>query len=308
MVERHPDIIEWRERYARLKYNIDFEPLAGAPFHWSAVPVFHGLRIGTARFSPGFTFRDDELVKDGDDDISLTISLAKDLEVSHRGRELRLGRGDATMLHVCSTGRVGSRHDFGYIGVLIPVAELAARGARPLDFLMRPLPRRREPLRLLRGYLHLLEKHRAHTAAWSHEIVRGHVIDLAALVLDRQGSIGESGLNAVVAARLSSALDHIDSDFDNPALSLSTVARSQGISPRYLQRLLELSGVSFTERVNALRLEKAFALLSDPGSKLQKISEVAYAVGYSDLSHFNRSFRARYGDTPSGVRRSSKQM
>jgi AraC-like DNA-binding protein len=83
------------------------------------------------------------------------------------------------------------------------------------------------------------------------------------------------------------------------------VARSQGISPRYLQRLLEESGSSFTARVTELRLQRAFALLGDTG--LRRISDIALDAGFSDISHFNRLFRARFGDTPSAVRAQSRQ-
>jgi len=68
--------------------------------------------------------------------------------------------------------------------------------------------------------------------------------------------IGESGASAVVAARLGAAVDHVTSCFQDPELSLATVARSLRISPRYLQRLLETSGTSLTARVNELRLQR----------------------------------------------------
>jgi AraC-like DNA-binding protein len=36
-----------------------------------------------------------------------------------------------------------------------------------------------------------------------------------------------------------------------------------------------------------------------------QIIDVALAVGFNDVSHFNRMFRRRFGDTPSGVRASA---
>jgi hypothetical protein len=75
-----------------------------------------------------------------------------------------------------------------------------------------------------------------------------------------------------------------------------------GITPRYLQRIFEASGTSFTEQVNELRLKRAFALLMEAADGPRRISEIAFQAGFSDLSHFNRLFRSRFGDTPSGVR------
>ena len=114
--------------------------------------------------------------------------------------------------------------------------------------------------------------------------------------------LGESSASAVVAARHSAVLDHIATHFQDPGLSLELVARCQGISPRYVQRLMESSGSSFTGRVNELRLQRAFKLLTDPHTSTQRISDIALEVGFSDVSHFNRLFRARFGNSPRGVR------
>lgn len=129
-----------------------------------------------------------------------------------------------------------------------------------------------------------------------------HVHNLFALAMTSHRIIGESSLRAVAAARVSAALDYVAAHFQEPALSVVTVAKNLGISPRYLQRLLETSGVSFTARVNELRLQRAFTLLSEARDSARRISDIAFDAGFSDLSHFNRLFRSRFGDTPSGVR------
>ena len=50
------------------------------------------------------------------------------------------------------------------------------------------------------------------------------------------------------------------------------------------------------------RLEKAAALLRDGDWRDRKIADIALAAGFNDLSHFNRSFRRRFGATPSDLR------
>jgi transcriptional regulator GlxA family with amidase domain len=59
---------------------------------------------------------------------------------------------------------------------------------------------------------------------------------------------------------------------------------------------------SFTEHVNELRLKRAFMLLKAEREGHACISDIGLQAGFSDISHFNRVFRARFGDTPSGVR------
>jgi AraC-like DNA-binding protein len=69
--------------------------------------------------------------------------------------------------------------------------------------------------------------------------------------------------------------------------------------------LFEGEGTTFSEFVLARRLEHAFELLTAPAHNNLKVADIALASGFSDISYFNRAFRRRYGDTPSGVRRAS---
>ena len=86
-------------------------------------------------------------------------------------------------------------------------------------------------------YLKLFE-----TSPKLRDAVAGHVHDLMALALTQHAHLGESNLGAIATARLNEALDHIAAHFLDPALSLTKVAENMRISPRYVQRLLEVSG------------------------------------------------------------------
>jgi transcriptional regulator GlxA family with amidase domain len=66
--------------------------------------------------------------------------------------------------------------------------------------------------------------------------------------------------------------------------------------------LLEETGQSFTEHVTERRLWRAYAMLSDPACSQLRIIDIALAAGFSDVSNFNRLFRRRFGETPSGIR------
>src|SRR5262249_3429548 len=235
------------------------------------------------------------------------ISRARSWWATHQGRELELGPGDATMMQASAPGGIGSRHNFGFFEVMIPPAEWDTRGARADDALMVHLSAKSDAMRLLLGYLRLLVGSRLASSVEGQAIVRRHVFDLAVLAATERSRIGESSASAVVAARLSAALDHIAARFDDPGLSLEAVARSQGISPRYLQRLMESAETSFTAHVSELRLQRAFALLVEPHDGAKRISDIALDVGFSDISHFDRMFRARFGDSPSAVREQARR-
>jgi transcriptional regulator GlxA family with amidase domain len=47
-------------------------------------------------------------------------------------------------------------------------------------------------------------------------------------------------------------------------------------------------------------MKRAFALLTRVPNR--PVAEIAAQAGFSNVSHFNRLFRQRFGDSPSGVR------
>jgi AraC-like DNA-binding protein len=164
------------------------------------------------------------------------------------------------------------------------------------------IPRGTEALALLVRYMKLLREKGVSSSPKVRDAVVRHIHDLIALALTEHAPLGESKLTAIAAGRLNVALDCIAAHFQDPELTLSKVAHSVRISPRYLQRLLETSGQSFTAVVTDLRLKRAFMLLTERGEGEALVSDIALRVGFSDISHFNRLFRSRFRDTPSGVR------
>ena len=57
--------------------------------------------------------------------------------------------------------------------------------------------------------------------------------------------------------------------------------------------------MTFTAHVNELRLHCAFVLPSKRHALDRRAANIALQA---DVSHFNRHFRARFGDTSTGVR------
>lgn len=296
-----PDPVrEWREQYARCCHHLDFEPLPETSFHHTVKPIFDEPRIVRTTLSPGFIFRDEDLVRDCDDSVSLLIASSPKLHISHRGREVQLAPGDATVMQADAPGRCGSREGIVVSEIMISPAEWVARDAHPGDALMQHIRRNSDALKLLGSYIRSLEKTAFAISEQGREIACRHIIDLVVLAATPHPSIGESNASAVVAARLHAMFQYIAVHFSDPELSLTSVARSLHISPRYLQRLMEASGTSFTEYVNELRLKRSFMLLT--ALSQARVSDIALQAGFSDISHFNRLFRSRFGGTPSDVR------
>lgn len=80
-------------------------------------------------------------------------------------------------------------------------------------------------------------------------------------------------------------------------LTLTGVSEHFGFSKQYIMRLFRRRlGVTFTDYLNRLRLEKARYLLTHHHSL--SVGQVAYAVGFSSIYYFDRVFKNTYRLTP----------
>lgn len=84
---------------------------------------------------------------------------------------------------------------------------------------------------------------------------------------------------------------------DDPALNVEMLASEVGLSRVHVHRKLkELTNLSTRDFIKNIRLQQAATLLAQD-HKLT-VSEIAYATGYINLSHFSSSFREKYGMSP----------
>jgi AraC family transcriptional regulator, positive regulator of tynA and feaB len=88
--------------------------------------------------------------------------------------------------------------------------------------------------------------------------------------------------------------------FADPDFGPTEAASEAGISLRYLQKLFTQRGFTCTEFIYSLRLNQAARLLERRKllSLSEPISEIAYACGFCDYTHFARKFRRRFGYSP----------
>src|SRR5262249_25696552 len=132
------------------------------------------------------------------------------------------------------------------------------------------------------------------------------VHDLIALALGASGDSARfAGERGGRAARLSALQSDLRAQVENPELDVGWLARRHRITPRYVHKLLETTGSTFSQLVLGERLERALRKLRDPRYAQASISAIAFSVGFGDLSYFNRTFRRRFGATPSELRRSN---
>jgi AraC-like DNA-binding protein len=95
--------------------------------------------------------------------------------------------------------------------------------------------------------------------------------------------------------RITQAVEILKRDLLNPP-TLQQIAKQVGCSPFYLSRMFSKErGQTIPQFVRQLRLESAAELLR---SGTHNVTEAAFAVGYSSLSHFSQAFHQQFGCCP----------
>lgn len=92
-------------------------------------------------------------------------------------------------------------------------------------------------------------------------------------------------------------LRFIATDYVNPNMSIELVTTTLGVNRTKVNDILkEELGLTFSAYLNKLRLTEAARLLSE--NKDANVSEIAYAVGYNNVTYFNKLFKMAYQCAP----------
>ncbi|MEW6639062.1 MAG: AraC family transcriptional regulator [Pseudomonadota bacterium] len=292
--------------YARL--NAD--PVAGRPFRGELrIVLADDVSVGTVQGTVKTIARTaaDIAVHNTDNLVLLCNAGAAPIRIEQRGRSADLATGAATMIRQCEPSWVRAGTDCRLLALQAPWSRVRARAASLDDHTMRPLAASSAALALMRAYAAVLLDDRRFRDAALARLVPAHLADLIAAAID--GGDGDAiavdvtaARPGIAAARLGAIKADILAGLTSRTLSVGAIAARHGVTPRYVHRLFEQEGATFSEFVLANRLERAHAMLAAAGCDDRSIGAIAFACGFNDLSHFNRSFRRRFGTTPSAIR------
>ena len=160
-------------------------------------------------------------------------------------------------------------------------------------------------LQLLVGYATMLNGQSELAMTELRNLVAGHMHDLAALMLGAHDPAQH--LQSLRATRLAAVKSSIVAKIGSHGFTIADIARSQQISESYIRQLFAEAGTTFTDFVLAERLARSHRMLVNPLYRNRGISAIAYDAGFGDVSYFNRTFRRRYGATPTEVREAAQR-
>jgi AraC-like DNA-binding protein len=229
---------------------------------------------------------------------------ARAFRMRQRGHDEVLQPGGTMLVSTVDAVRLSAQQTpVTWVMLALPHAAVLRAAPRFEDLVGMPLRTGGEALRMIAGYAGLIidEGGVAHPLLDAH--VAQTIIDLVGLATgaEKDGAALAEG-RGLRAARLEAIARAIARGYADPQFSIAIVARRLRLSERYIQELLQSTGSGFSERVLELRLNHSVTLLARPEAANRKISDIAFASGFNDLSYFHRCFRRRFGVTPAAAR------
>ena len=294
------------EFYASLGARCDVEFLPDVPFEVDfTMQKLPGLMLMSGTRHGSRTHRS---TTDGTDDLGLLVNLGGLYFISQGGREIAIEEGEATLVSLADLGIFVHQPPGDVLALRFPRAQLASLSSGVEDCLLRRIPRETPALRLLQDYVDVAWRKQTIAGREVQPLFVSHIYDLMTLAIGTRDAADSGRGRGLRAARLDVIKQDIAKNLNRPDLSLAALAARHCCTPRFIQRLFETEGTTFTEYLLTQRLARAHHMLSDPRRTAEKIANVAYDVGFGDVSYFNRAFRRQYGAAPSEIRVSARRL
>ncbi|HEY2188945.1 MAG TPA: helix-turn-helix domain-containing protein, partial [Caldimonas sp.] len=180
----------------------------------------------------------------------------------------------------------------GWVRALPALGGAALRGGGPAHIAMASL------LAMLRE----VEPLDARSDAALHESVVALIGSALAIELQERGIEGFRDRSA----DLRRVLAYISEHLNDPLLNVATLARVFAISRRNVYNIFQPTRITPHAWIQNARLDRACALLEDPGAAGVAVATIARECGFPDPAHFSRAFRARHKVAPTAWRRRAR--
>ncbi|MFC6447738.1 helix-turn-helix transcriptional regulator [Shinella zoogloeoides] len=284
--------------------HVEVEPAdLDIPFQYSAdLRFLPDVSFGHAFSSAVVTHRTRQLLKDAQDDLMLVMPEARMTILMPNRDDLVIEPGGAALVSQAREMRLVHHETAASWAVRMPHRNMARMLVGLSAAPVLALPQGTPMLEVLRRFRRVLDgdplRHVAErelTSRQLQEIIAGTIRHSA-------GYVGEAEENGLLAVRLRTVKADIDDNLGNIHLNLEWIAARQKVSSRYVRKLFEREGTSFSDHLRKTRLARVYSMLIDPRNSGRTINSIAHECGFPEASSMNRAFREEYGMTPSDVR------
>jgi AraC-like DNA-binding protein len=293
----------WNETINRLYGEMDVawpETRRHFDAEWGGRP-FGDLHVSRIRAQSHIVHRTPAMIRaDGDRDYLLVMITDGRVEVTQSGRSSTLDTGTFAILDCASPFVFEAPTDFTQVAVRAPRDLLTARLPQRAmdDVTARAIAGRSGTGGFFGRLLGDIAALDSPVPAGSAMSISSSALDMLVTVLAEEPvAITGTELNHIEdLARVKQAIERHIHDAE---CTLSDIGAEVGMSLRYIQKLFSTQGTTPRAWQYQLRIERArkYLLATD-----LTIAEISERVGFRDVSHFSRTFRARFEVSPGKYR------
>jgi AraC-like DNA-binding protein len=184
----------------------------------------------------------------------------------------------------------------------VPAAELRGRLVSIEDHVSRRFKPNEQMTRLLVGMIRSVAELFINSPPPNPQALATEIISFVALTIgseDRGAATDVRNARYHLRRRIA---DFIESHLSDQSLSPKRIAASSRISLSYLYSLFNDNETTVSQFVQTKRLQRAYEILVADPKGHRTVSEVAYEVGFKNVSHFSRCFSRHFKVAPRDVR------
>lgn len=293
----------WREMVLRLFADVQIAAPAGPNFHgWMQSSLTDAMRLTRVAASAQSVQRLHRDARDNYEDCYFAVLMLSGTQrMQQDGRQVELQAGDFAIYDGARPHRLDFSQDWSELILSIPRSALNRLVPGMHELTSRRLVPDCASGDVLRSFLQSIATHFPGLRDDELAALSMHALTMigSTLTLDRKLDEASAGARDVALLR---AKMLIDASLGDPCLDATRIAARMGLSARYLNRLFNAEQTSLMRYVWNLRLDRCRDELMRPGSGAQRVADIAQRWGFSDMSHFSRAFKSRFGISPRDCR------
>lgn len=267
----------------------------------------NSLAIGdlTARSGDGhmpLVRRAGDIRRDPRDHIMLYLAIDGQTGLEQANRAVRLEAGDIVLYDQAKPFKMDFIGNMRGLVVAVPRAEAVARLMRVDDLIARKISGSSQAGKFTGSILSLFTPKEDGQHADVSLKMESSSLDLMFGSIDHFFDNNELyAQGSRHAVKLEKIKAYLRDNISDSGLTIGTICAANGVSARTLSRLFSSENTSPMRWLWKMRLDIAHReILHNRG---RSISDIAYDVGFADVSHFSRAFKQAFGHSPSSVLR-----
>jgi AraC family transcriptional regulator, positive regulator of tynA and feaB len=235
-----------------------------------------------------------------EDCLEVSIELEGTAYFTHAGRKLVQPPGQWTVLDAAKPSAIMAPQGSETLILTLPREKLVDGRSNLDELLLRPFSRSYGIGRVVCDFLFSVVTELPKLGSRFEPDIANTLCHLLRLsVIENLGASAALSHRELLRERIKA---YILSDLRNPELSVDQVAAALHCTKRYLHKVFESEGVTVSDHIRQLRLDRCRSELLDPKHKERSVTDIAFSWGFSSSAHFCTTFKQRFGIPPSRCR------